>query len=590
MSLRAALLTLALSAGPLFSGLFAASPVRAVTPRYPDRFPVLYAGGGQVYLLWHADEGARVGAAVELVGPDGLASDTLFVEWTRDAITRLGHAARGNHLDEVGTDWWGRPLAIHMAAPPSGTLTVPLFAQPATLDPALVTSLAEKQVVAQIFEGLVRFDAHLAPQPALAESYTNKGRVWTFRLREGARFHDGRAVRAKDVVASLQRALDPGTHAPRSGGLADAIASLAESDSLTVKITGSRDRAPLLAELASPAAFIVPVDLATGLAKAPVGSGPFRFVRMDDAGVALAAAPGRMGGVDTLVFRRVDGPDDAALDFELGRLDVVSARESDERKLMAIAGETPSKVEQDEAATYYIGMNTRQAWLARRANRRSLAASIDRALAVRVLVPGRGALAASLLPPAFNGPALAESAWRPPAAEALAWPEPPPAAGLAFWVPDGSATGVRVAEFVQAGLARRGLKVRIVTKPWSEFERGVTAGEADLFYLSWFADGPDPVAFVASMVESSRKGAAGNRTFYASRDVDAALARARAATTEDRARAALLDAERVALADAPLIPLFHSVNVTLVKPWVTGFVLDPLGAPRYDAVEVHRGR
>jgi len=584
MSFRSLFLTLG-----LLAGLSAAASARPLTPAIPDRFPVLYSGGGQVYMLWQADEGASVGTAVEMVGPDGLAVDTLFVLWTRDAITALGHAVRGNHLEDIAPDWWGRPLAGRVAAPPSGTLTVPLFAQPATLDPALVTSLAEKQVVTQIFEGLVRFDAMLTPQPALAGSFTSKGRVWTFRLRADARFHDGRAVRAKDVIASLKRALAPVTHAPRAAGLADAIASLAEADSLTVTITASRDRAPLLAELASPAAFIVPVDLAATLAKAPVGSGPFRFVGADAQGVTLAAAPGRMGGVDTLVFRRVDGPDDAALDFELGRLDVVAARESDERKLMSIAGDAPSKIEQDEAATYYIGMNTRAAWLAKRANRRSLAASIDRALAVKVLVPGRGKIASGLLPPSFGLPALADSTWRPAAAEARAWPEPPPAAGLVFWVPDGSATGVRVAEFVQAGLARRGLKVSIVTKNWSDFERGVTAGEADLFYLSWFADGPDPVAFIASMVESTRKGVAGNRTFYESPRVDAALAAARSASTPRKAQDALLEAERLALADAPLIPLFHSVNVTLVRPRVSGFALDPLGAPRYDAVEVHRG-
>jgi ABC-type transport system substrate-binding protein len=150
-------------------------------------------------------------------------------------------------------------------------------------------------------------------------------------------------------------------------------------------------------------------------------------------------------------------------------------------------------------------------------------------------------------------------------------------------VPEGSATGQRLAEFVQAALGRRGLKLSIVVKPWAEFERGVDSGKADLFYLSWFADGPDPVSFVASMIESRRKGAGGNRTQYASAAVDEALARGR------NDNQALLEAERLALADAPLVPLFHSVNVVLRKPRVSGFVPDPLGAPRYDRVEVRRG-
>ncbi len=599
MLVRSALTAFALLAGLLGAGLARAEPI-------PDRVAVLYQAKGVVYVAWSEESGARPGLRVALIGPDGLASDTLEVLWTRDAISALGHAVKGEPVDVVQSGWIGKPLAPLVAVAPAGRLTVPIFAQPATLDPAQVTSLAEKQVVTQLFEGLVRFDARLVAGPALAASFVPRGRAWTFRLRPDARFHDGRPVRARDVVASIRRALKPGAHAPRADGLADAIAGgaafhagtapaisgLSAPDSLTVTIVAARDRSPLLAELAAPAAFIVPADAGADLARAPIGSGPFRFQGMDAAGITLTAAPGRAGGVDTLVFRRVDGPDDAALDFELGRLDVLPARESDERRLAtlaSLASAPPVAISQDEAATYYVGMNTRAPWLSRRANRRSLAASIDRALAVKVLVPGRGKLAHGLLPPAFRLPALPDSAWRPALAEARAWPTPPPANGLSFWVPEGSATGVRLAEFVQAGLARRGLKASIVTKPWAGFERGVLAGEADLFYLSWFADGPDPVAFVASMVEGRRHGAGGNRTFYASAAVDAALAQARTAASPGKAQAALLAAERIALADAPLVPLFHSVNVTLVRPWVSGYALDPLGAPRYDTIEVHRG-
>ena len=69
----------------------------------------------------------------------------------------------------------------------------------------------------------------------------------------------------------------------------------------------------------------------------------------------------------------------------------------------------------------------------------------------------------------------------------------------------------------------------------------------------------------------------------------ASSTRARSATSEAEVRRALEDAERRALYDAPLVPLFHSVNVTLVRPGISGVVLDPLGAPRYDEVEVRPG-
>jgi ABC-type transport system substrate-binding protein len=297
-------------------GLVVSAPAFAAVP---ERVPVVHVDRDHVYVAWSAEDGAREGMRAALVGPDSIAVDTLTVVWTRDAITALARAS-ARALDDT---WLARPLEAALARAPQGTLSVPLFADPATLDPVQVTSLAEKQIVTQIYEGLVRYDAHLQPIAAAADSFRQEGRVWTFHLRPGARFHDGRAVRAADFVATLTRALAADTRAPRVDGLADAIAGaaafragkaktitgIAARDSLTLAITVTRERAPLLAELASPAAFVVP---ASGPTFMPIGSGPFRFVRMNAEGVLLRAAESR-ARIDSLVFRRVDGPDVAAL-------------------------------------------------------------------------------------------------------------------------------------------------------------------------------------------------------------------------------------------------------------------------------------
>jgi ABC-type transport system substrate-binding protein len=192
-----------------------------------------------------------------------------------------------------------------------------------------------------------------------------------------------------------------------------------------------------------------------------------------------------------------------------------------------------------------------------------------------------------VLPPGLLTGTLPDSAWLAPPAEASALTRATaPPGGLSFWLPRGSETGQRVAEFVQATLARHGVRVRIESRPWPEFERGLKAGSADLFYLSWYADSPDAWRFLAALVASPAHGGQGNHTFYANAALDSVFDAARDRESYAQNFRELERLERVALSDTPLLPLFHGVNVTLVRPWVVGYVPDLSGCPRYDTVEV----
>src|SRR5262245_24382864 len=80
-----------------------------------------------------------------------------------------------------------------------GTYRRMLADNPATLDPAFLTDIYGRAVASQIFDGLVQFDPHLNPVPAIAEFWeaSRDGRTWTFYLRRGVRFHHGREVTAQ---------------------------------------------------------------------------------------------------------------------------------------------------------------------------------------------------------------------------------------------------------------------------------------------------------------------------------------------------------------------------------------------------------
>jgi ABC-type transport system substrate-binding protein len=583
-------------------------------PAAADRFPVLYLRGSRVYAAWSADQGAYAdGRALLIRGADAIV-DTLRVAWVTDDISALEFTSVAILTPVTETS----DLCVVSLAPrsgrPEGTLAVPLSALPATLDPAHVTSLAEKQVGTQIYQGLTALVSG-SPVLAAADSLLPAEPLgYIFRLHPEGRFQNGRLLRSADVVASLLRVLSPATHAERIGPLLDTIAGardyhegrateisgLSAPDSLTVRVTACGPGAWVTTALATPAAWILPADVAKAPAAdfTPIGSGAFCFVRTDSLGVLLTASPERTSGVDTLRFRLVNGPEDAALQFELGRLDLVSPPAAEEARLATArpssrpgAGALRLSVRED--ALYYLGINTRSPWLAERAHRRALAGAIDRDLAVRVLVGDRGELAHGVVPWTMSGQLRVggELEWLAMSKEAESLPGmSPPSGGLQFWVPAGSAVGERVAEFVQAALGRHGLRVRIVTRPWSTFEHGLDTGQADLFFLSWYADTPDAAEFLAALFSSATRGAGGNHSWYTSPPVDSLFARGRDASDQAARMDALAQAQRLIIADAPILPLYEPINVTLVRPGVRGLVLDPLGCPRYDTVEVRRGR
>ena len=85
-----------------------------------------------------------------------------------------------------------------------------------TLDPAFTTGALEAEYVVHLFAGLTSLNDKLEVVPDLAEkwSVSNDGRVYTFSIRRGAKFHDGRAITAADVKFSLERAADPRLASP----------------------------------------------------------------------------------------------------------------------------------------------------------------------------------------------------------------------------------------------------------------------------------------------------------------------------------------------------------------------------------------
>ncbi len=152
---------------------------------------------------------------------------------------------------------------------------------PDTLDPHATSGTLTFQVARSVYDTLLEPNTEGELVPALAESWdvSPDGLEWSFRLRRGVRFHHGRELSAGDVVATINRIIDPAFASPNISDF-EAIESVEALDSQTVRLTLSRPHAPLLAALASGWAAILPADLiASGhdFGSEPIGTGPFVF-------------------------------------------------------------------------------------------------------------------------------------------------------------------------------------------------------------------------------------------------------------------------------------------------------------------------
>ena len=118
-----------------------------------------------------------------------------------------------------------------------------LWADPPTLDPHLTTDTTSAGIVVEIFSGLVTLNTDLQLVPDIAERWeiSEDGMVYTFFLREEAKFHDGKYITASDFKWSMERAANPKTASPVAQTyLGDIVGVDDVVDGLTTDIRGVR--------------------------------------------------------------------------------------------------------------------------------------------------------------------------------------------------------------------------------------------------------------------------------------------------------------------------------------------------------------
>ena len=490
-----------------------------------------------------------------------------------------------------------------------GTYRRPIGHDPQTLDPARIADIYSLAVTQQLFDGLVQFDQTLMVSPALAEFWTasRDGLTWTFTLRKGVRFHNGRELTADDVVYSFTRILDPAT---RSGaadlildiegarefreGRAKTVKGLTALDRHTVRVTLTEKTVPLVSRLAIGHAKIVPRDVVGQAGDAfglrPIGTGPFKFVRWErDREIVLAANEAYFGGpprLSRVVFNIFPGHrwEEAFDEFQKGRLEDSVPPSRTYRE--AIQDPRWKYVRRPMISLRFYGFNTRVRPFDDRRVRLALVHAIDAHGLIQEVHQGRGTVARGILPPGTLGynPTLRPHAYNPDRSrELLAEAGYPGGRGLppikitASVNPEAFA---REHGYIRRALAAVGVKAEFsYGTDWAAFSKALAERRLQAFMYAWYADVPDPENFLSRLFQSKSPR---NLFAYENAGVDALLATARNETDVQRRVEAYRKAEEKILDDAPLIPLLHHTYERLFQPYVRGIEVNGLGDPYLD--------
>lgn len=501
------------------------------------------------------------------------------------------------------------------ATPPAGsggTLIMALGARdPQTLDPALVGDTTSAFVVRQLFSGLVRLSSDLEPVPDLAERWERSadGRIYTFSLRPEARFADGTPISAEDVRASLERAADPalaaalparaylgdivGVH-EKLAGQAATISGLQVRDQRTLAITIDAPKSYFLAKLAHPTSFVVDrravVRGGQRWTEQPNGSGPFIIERWDHDRLLVLARnpafyrePARLDRIRMLMGAAASNPQ---VLYEQGAIDLTSvptyalARVRDDNNPLA-----RELLSVPQLSLFYIGINVTLPPFDDPKVREAFTLLLDRQKIAELSLQGAARPAAGVLPPGMPGydPALALV---PPDIERARALLAESRYGGVAGLPPIVAYGGWAATLRDVAEQELGLTIEV--RNYEDFGAFLAALETKtlpMFSSGWVADYPDPENFLDLLF---RSGSSENHFAYSNPAVDTLLDRAAVEADEATRHALYREAERRILADAPLIPLYHDVEYMLVKPYVRGLTLTPLGILDLSTVELVR--
>lgn len=470
---------------------------------------------------------------------------------------------------------------------------------PTTLDPALIVDVTGGSIAAKLFNGLVKIGDDLRVQPDIAEdwSVSSDGLRYTFHIRKGVLFSNNQEVKADDIVYSFTRILDTKNRSPHTWvlekiqgaydfmkGDTEDVKGLKVKDDYTIEVWLEKPFSPFLNLLTMTAAYIVPkkevLRLGHKFSSHPIGTGPFVLKSwLQNQEIKLEKREDYFdtsANVAGIIYRVIPEDLTAVTEFEIGNIDVLTIPASEYSRYRNDPEKNKLISSVQGLNTYYIGLNCSKEPFNNPEVRRAINYSIDRKKILNTLYERRGRLASGPVPDTMREWDLHEVyEYNPKKSRELIKKEGVGGTTVNFYV-TADREVVDIAEVIQSYIQSVGFVVRIKQLEWSAYIESLNRGEADMFYMSWWADYPDPENFLFPLFHSSNFGPAGNRARYCNPEVDSLIERSHYASNKEMRNKFYQQAEKIIISDAPWVFLWYRTDFTIRQPWIRNYKIYPI--------------
>lgn len=518
-------------------------------------------------------------------------------------------------------------IAFAQAPQVGGTLVFGRSGDSTSMDPSHATDGESFYAASAIYDNLVQFKyGSTEIEPALATSWeiSEDGLTYTFKLRKGVYFSKTKFFKqkseftSKDVVFSLKRQFDK-THAyNKIGGafkywsamdMSNIVKDVIAVDKYTVNITLKKKEAPFIANMAMEFAMILSSDYADELSKKnkqknlsrkPVGTGPFIFKKwVKDDKIIYTANKNYWNGrpyVNKLIFKVITNNAVRAAELKAGSIHVMDFPNPAEVKTLN-DNKNIKLVKQEGLNVGYLAFNQERKPFDNKLVRQAISHAINMEGIVNSVYEGLGKVATNPIPPTMwsYNKNLKGYEYNPEKAKELL-----KEAGLEngfetnIWAMPVARpynpNGRKVAEAMQADLAKVGIKVKIVSYDWGTYLKKAAMGEHDMVLLGWTGDNGDPDNFLNVLLgkHAAMKKPSQNKAFWKNDEFTALVDQAKEITDISKRTEMYKKAQMIFEEEAVWKPLAHSIVVVPMLEKVNGFKIDPVGKRRFKEVWISK--